>query len=171
MERKNTKLIKCIKQIALFFSLIILGIFIAILIEENFDLSYFQQLYASIVYNFLKFFFENIEIKNESIFINNIQFIITIDCLMLKPLIIISIALLPYRKFSLLFKILFLLFFQNFFRIIFEIFLILQFSIDLDFYLSNFQNIFQTFLILSLFFISNNYSCFKLRYKRIFCFF
>ncbi|MEM5828261.1 MAG: hypothetical protein QW197_02025 [Candidatus Aenigmatarchaeota archaeon] len=169
MERKTNKLIKCSKQIALFFFVVIIGFSIAILVE-SLDLSNLQYFYANFLYNFLKFFFEEIEVKNENIFIKNVNFIITVDCLMLKPLIIISVVMLFYRKYSLLIKTILLLFVQNFFRIIFEIFLILEFSINLDLYFSNFQNIVQTFLILGILLISNNYGCFKLRNKRIFNF-
>lgn len=122
------------------------GIFL-IFVLEKVNLEFFQILIAKKLFLLLSNFFEEIGIENFSIYINKIEFVITKDCIKISAFFFLFPPLLLNKKFNLLVFLFVLLFFQNFVRIIFEIFLILKFNINLDFIFSNFQNIFQPFLI------------------------
>lgn len=163
MERKITKYFEILISLSI-------GIFL-VYFFDYLNIFYFQLLNAIIIEKFLNFYFSEIIRSNEKIYINNIEFVISRDCLKISSFLLIFPFFLLRKKFKLIFLFLFLTYFQNFFRIIFEIFLILNFEINLDFFFYNFQNIFQPiilYLILILFYYN---SSFKLSNKRIFRFF
>lgn len=150
------------------------GILIVIFIEFFLNLEIFQLIVAEKLFYFLSLFFDNISKKGFFIYIDNINFIITSDCVKLTTFFLLFPFVLASRKIKLLLILFFLLYIQNFFRIVFEIFLFINFGETFDMFFSNFQNIFQPitiYFILIFAYLFNYYRRFKLGYKGIFFFF
>lgn len=134
------------KEIVTVFISLLFG-FILILLLDLLDFYYFQALVAKIFGNFLRLFFDLVEVKHEKILVNNFELVITEDCIKISSFfLLLPILVIKKKIFSLI--LLFILFsLQNFLRIFFEIFLILNFSLNLDYFLSLFQNVIQPLIL------------------------
>ncbi|MEM5831099.1 MAG: hypothetical protein QXO40_02765 [Candidatus Aenigmatarchaeota archaeon] len=124
-----------------------IGVLLVFLIDFFINLEFFQLLIAKKLVILLSLFFDNVEQKNFSIYLNNIEFIITDDCIKLSAFFMILPFLTLNKKFKLIILFFFLFYFQNFFRIFFEIGLFLYSEKSYDLFFSNFQNVVQPFAL------------------------
>jgi len=168
MERKITRIIKKLLNINVF--LFIIGLVLVIL-TDFIDLSFYENFFSFLLYNFEKIFFEEIKMENNKIQINNINFLVNIECTNLKIFIFLLPFFLYHKKYKFAIFFFFLTFILSFSRIVFEIFLFLNFNLNLDNFLSFFQNIFLLAIITFIVLFLNYYRSFKLGNKRVFNFF
>jgi len=167
MERKIVRNIR--KNLSSNLVYFAVGIFLVFLIDKLYPISdKFNTTFAFLIYTTESVFFKDIEIIENKIYIDNIEFIVTTECTNLK----IFALLFPYLVFNKKFKMLFLLFVLtsvlSLARMIFEIFLILESNLNIDYQLSYIQNIILPSLIMFIVLFSDYYCSFKLRYNRVF---
>jgi len=167
MERKIVRNIR--KNLSLNLVYFAVGIFLVFLIDKLYSLSNrYNTAFTFPIYIIERELFEDIEMMENRIYIENIEFIVTTECTNLK----IFALLFPYLIFNKKFKELFLLFVLtsglSLARMIFEIFLILESNLNVDYQLSYLQNIILPSLIMFIVLFSDYYSSFKLRYNRVF---
>jgi len=167
MERKVVRNIRKNLSSNLFYFAV--GIFLVFLIDKLYPISdKFNTTFAFLIYTTESVFFKDIEIIENKIYIDNIEFIVTTECTNLK----IFALIFPYLVFNKKFRMLFLLFILtsvlSLARMIFEIFLILESNLNVDYQLSYLQNIILPSLMMFIVLFSDYYGSFKLRYNRVF---
>ncbi len=134
-------------QLFEFLIFLIIGLILSYLLDF-FEISFLNHFFSYSLHFYLSFF-EDVKVFENKIYFSSNEFLILNNCTGIKGLMF----LLPYlilKKRNLIFKTLIIFFLLNFFRIAFEIFLIVEFKIDMDVFLSYFSNIFLPLFLLSI---------------------